>query len=138
MSNVPVVHDFMVMAPVTGYIEYKINGVHVRVDPEKIEALHNTLLELFSTDAYGPEALRRLNEAIEDARLKEPVIPASAKIATMPVPRCETCKNWDKRNDYSGVCKYPRRELGAAKMWVDMYDDIITAPDFGCVQWEAK
>ncbi len=58
--------------------------------------------------------------------------------ARAPVPRCETCACWEQfeRRLEHGVCGKAR--AGDGKLWADMYDAIITAIDFGCVQWTAK
>lgn len=66
----------------------------------------------------------------------------------MPVPRCDTCRHRDR----DGVCTLVRWTLGgSAPMSVPETLMVVThpnmarttaalytAPDFGCVQWEAK
>lgn len=63
--------------------------------------------------------------------------PMKPNVAYMPVPRCESCALWKPRDDKdTGWCGL--RELSQAKLWPEMYDGIITANDFGCVQWKEK
>ena len=69
-SDIPVVHDFMISAPVNGYIEVKVNGVATKVDCDYIDSLYDTLLDMMQTNATGPVALQRLLDAVEKARLK--------------------------------------------------------------------
>lgn len=71
---------------------------------------------------------------------------AAIIVVNCPVPRCETCKYWsvqqrqtlflDQMPPTNRVCNLPYTT--GSKMNADMYDAIITEPDFGCVQWESK
>ncbi len=55
----------------------------------------------------------------------------------MPVPRCETCAHWLKREMYTaGFCDFAAD--GDSKMFAELYDAVLTEPDFGCVQWKKK
>jgi len=68
----------------------------------------------------------------------------------MPVPRCETCKHWDYRgtlkgpngqetNQRIGACLKADYALdGSSQCWPEWDGQLVTRPDFGCVQWEAK
>lgn len=58
-------------------------------------------------------------------------------IAYMPVPRCDGCAHWRPNEDRSrGACG--RANAEDTKMWAELYDAVLTEPDFGCVQWKAK
>ena len=65
--------------------------------------------------------------------------PLKPDTAYMEVPRCETCKYWQKDHSYeepSGICL---RQESYGKIWSDCGDyTIMTSGDFGCVQYEAK
>ncbi len=62
--------------------------------------------------------------------------------------RCKTCQWWEAGRDYPqkgwGGCRLSETESGASRqegMHVSTADGyygiLLTAPDFGCVQWEA-
>ena len=58
----------------------------------------------------------------------------------MPVPRCDECKHWERSQTVPtrGQCCYPINNQKSGKMWPEMYDEIHTTADFGCVEWEKK
>lgn len=53
--------------------------------------------------------------------------------------RCDKCKCWEPRltsgltsvGKANGYCRMS--EIDAAKMWPELYDRIVTEPDFGCI-----
>ena len=52
---------------------------------------------------------------------------------------CRDCKYWgDVENDGGRACNLQFIEGPDALIWPEQYDMIFTAPDFGCVQFEAK
>lgn len=53
--------------------------------------------------------------------------------------KCENCKCWSKqpsRPDGWGFCNKPSDD--DSLIATTLYDGILTAPSFGCVQFEAK
>lgn len=65
-------------------------------------------------------------------------------VAYMPVPRCDGCRWWrldaDNGRHREGEC-HRELEPGSGFRIDQDYTSgtrIMTAPDFGCVQWEAK
>lgn len=58
----------------------------------------------------------------------------------MRVPRCDGCKHWGENEGGEGLgngrCGYA--DYHPDKFRAEMYDAVLTAADFGCVQWEAK
>lgn len=80
---------------------------------------------------------------------KDPVIGSLFGIAFlpdtayMPVPRCDQCKHWDTshvppHHDATGTGYCNRMLEPNSKAYADMDDGVLTAPDFGCVQWEQE
>jgi hypothetical protein len=76
--------------------------------------------------------------------LIEEECPFKDSVAYMPVPRCETCRHWDRNiSEGTRVIEEQGRclmmyEGSKTKIWPEYRDDIMTSADFGCVQWEAK
>jgi hypothetical protein len=94
-----------------------------------LEAAEETWDWIKSTDSYLPMDIRAII-------LKHcPMLP---DVAYMPVPRCETCAHWTQRehDKTTGICGLD--VTPSHKMWPDMYDNIVTTEDFGCVQWKKK
>jgi hypothetical protein len=61
----------------------------------------------------------------------------------MEVPRCDTCRWWDAGNSREGTCLRTDHAGALAMPFPTNADSaadagLQTAPDFGCVQWEAK
>lgn len=70
--------------------------------------------------------------------------------------RCETCRHWDRRpskfDRFVGYCLLAEANddqnpvhsqtmalaYGTANDYGDAPADLVTTPDFGCVQWETK
>lgn len=66
--------------------------------------------------------------------------PFKEDVVYMPVPRCDSCKHWDKSGhdeEGDGSCLL-MFEHGTTKIWPDYRDGINTKADFGCVQWEKR
>lgn len=91
---------------------------------------------------------QRTRHGPDDYRMPEQLADLARMIAE--VPRCETCGWWRllqaDRNPHGGLCALgswigynidqspPAHERSKAHATGDLF----TAPDFGCVQWEAK
>jgi hypothetical protein len=65
--------------------------------------------------------------------------PLKPDTAYMPVPRCETCKHWErgvfedsKEPSHGGTCFNPELQAFGGGQTIE------TGEVFGCVQWEAK
>lgn len=58
----------------------------------------------------------------------------------MEVPRCETCRWWERLDGSVGVCRRAGAVTadGEPVMLVSGDGRLLTAPSFGCVQWEDK
>lgn len=65
--------------------------------------------------------------------------PFKRDVAYMPVPHCESCAHWRHMHANQGGCGYANNgEDIERRLWADMYDDVVTSADFGCVQWKEK
>lgn len=59
--------------------------------------------------------------------------------ATVNCGYCKDCKHWGEMESANGKnCELQYGNGRDQKIWVDMYDTIFTAPDFGCILFEAK
>ena len=54
--------------------------------------------------------------------------PWKPDVAYMPVPRCDTCRHWE-RHASNGVCSRHSDKTREA---------LCTEGDFGCVQWDVR
>lgn len=69
-----------------------------------------------------------------------PWLTAVVREAMPPAPRCDGCRHWDGpylTMDENGRCLM-MYEGSKTRIWPSYRDDIVTAANFGCVQWEAK
>lgn len=63
--------------------------------------------------------------------------PEGVSLTMMPVPRCESCKWWDRQGGGEmGSCN----SIGSRGSAADFLegDTLVTTAEFGCVQWEGK
>ncbi|MCR4375624.1 MAG: hypothetical protein NUW22_12325 [Acidobacteria bacterium] len=82
------------------------------------------------------------------ASIIEEHCPFQPGVAYMPVPRCDRCKFWKRypvslqEDGDDGTCYRPDSDKGAKFYALPCQGaqdaDLITDPDFGCVQFEAK
>jgi len=91
---------------------------------ETAEALSK---EIGDHDNYTPDVLRPI--IAEHFPYKD----FTEGVAYMPVPRCDTCTHWTSRVKYFGWCGMKR-----VKLDTQPGATLLTASDFGCVQWERK
>lgn len=59
-------------------------------------------------------------------------------VAYMPVPRCETCAYWHGGAEGSNESSDGRKTCIEPTISPEQMDEVMTLPDFGCVQWKEK
>lgn len=91
----------------------------------------DSLDEIDLIDANAAETKQRIASTIEQH------CPFKEGVAYMPVPRCATCARWHDENVGRGICELPNDNAGES-MFPEMYDNIVTSSNFGCVEWKAK